>query len=111
MTIGLILIAAAAARTLPTAVVADEHRLSAAEVERVLERAAQKREAPTVAQPIAVPTGDLPIRPIEGEVGVSIGTGGYREVFGTAVVPLGEQGTAVISFDSSRSNRGDRWRH
>ena len=39
-------------------------------------------------------------------MGVSIGTGGYREVFGTAVVPLGQTGTAILSFDTVDSNRG-----
>ena len=100
---------AVAAMLLPVpALAADERRLSPAEVEQVLEKAAQKRDAPTVSDPAAV-LEKRPARPVEGEMGVAIGTGGYREVFGTAVVPLGEQGTAVISFDSSQSNRGG-WR-
>ncbi len=81
------------------ALAADERRLSAAEVERILEAAAQKREAPVAKAP-------APARPIEGEVGVSIGSGGYREVFGTAVVPVGADGVAIISIDSAESNRG-----
>ena len=75
---------------------ADERRLSAAEVERILDAAAQKREASAAK---------APARPIDGEVGVSIGSGGTREMFGTAIVPVGEQGVAIISIDSAESNR------
>ena len=81
------------------ALAADERRLSAAEVERILDAAAQKREASA---------GKAPARPIEGEIGVSVGSGGTREMFGTAIVPVGEQGVAIISIDSAES---DRQRH
>ena len=74
---------------------ADERRLSPAEVERILEEAARKRVA----------ADKTPARAIEGEVGVTIGTGGTREVFGTAVVPVGAEGVAIISIDSAESNR------
>lgn len=84
---------------------ADERRLSPAEVEQVLEKAAQKRDAPTLAVPAPAAKEKLPARPIEGEVGVGIGTGGYREVFGTAVVPVGTEGVAIISFDTVESRR------
>ncbi len=75
--------------------IADERRLSPAEVERILEDAARKRVA--AEKP--------PARTIEGEVGVSVGTGGYREVFGTAVVPVGKDGTAIISIGGEDSDR------
>ena len=81
------------------ALAADERRLSAAEVEQILDAAAQKREASAAK---------APARPIDGEVGVSIGSGGTREMFGTAIVPVGEQGVAIISIDSAES---DRQRH
>ena len=84
------------------ALAADERRLSAAEVERILDTAAQKREAPA-AQPVA--KAPAPARPVEGEVGVSIGSGGTREMFGTAVVPVGAEGVAILSIDSALSNR------
>ena len=89
----------------PRAAIADQHRLSEAEVQKVLDKAALKREAKgaTAPQAEAIPP---PPRPIEGEVGVSIGTGGYREVFGTAVVPVGADGVAIISIDSAESNWG-----
>ena len=85
------------------ALAADERRLSAAEVQQILDKAAQKREAPTIAQPVE--KVKPPARPIEGEVGVSVGSGGYREVFGTAIVPVGEEGVAIISFDGAESSR------
>lgn len=75
--------------------IADERRLSPAEVERILEEAARKRVAAEKA----------PARVIEGEVGVTVGTGGTREVFGTAAVPVGETGTAVIMIDAGESRR------
>jgi len=89
------------------ALAADERRLSAVEVERILDQAAQKRETP-VTKPAA--TSLAPARPIEGEVGVSVGSGGYREVFGTAVVPIGQQGVAIVSFDAGESRREYRRR-
>jgi hypothetical protein len=41
---------------------------------------------------------------IHGEVGMAIGTGGYRSTYGTAVVPLGDTGAAAFSFETDRSN-------
>jgi hypothetical protein len=109
MRTGLILIATVA--LLPSAAIAsDERRLSPEEVQQVLDKAAQKREAPTLA--VAAPLTEekaLP-RPIEGEIGVGIGTGGYREVFGTAAVPLGEDRVAIISFDNVQSHQNYRRR-
>ena len=89
------------------ALAADERRLSAAEVERILDEAALKRQA-TVPAPAA--KAPAPARPIEGEVGVSVGSGGYHEVFGTAVVPVGEDGVAIISLGSAESRRHTRRR-
>ena len=77
------------------AIAQDVRRLSPAEVERILEEAARKRAA----------ADRIPPRVIEGEVGVTIGTGGTREIFGTAVVPIGEEGMAIISIDTGQSNR------
>lgn len=76
------------------AIAQDTRRLSPAEVERILEEAARKRAA----------ADKPPVRVIEGEIGVSVGTGGYREVFGTAVVPVGKEGTAIISIGGEESD-------
>lgn len=104
-----LLSAPAMAADAPRAAIGDEHRLSEAEVQKVLDAAALKHQA----QPAPAPQADAvepPARPIEGEMGVAIGTGGYREAFGTAVVPLGQDGVAIVSFDTVESNRGKRWR-
>mgnify|MGYP003577538441 CR=1 FL=1 len=75
-----------------------EHRLSPEQIEAVLAEAAKKREAaglrldPDVAEP-------EPRRQVHGEVGFAVGTGGYREVFGTGIYPMGDDGVAVISLD------------
>jgi hypothetical protein len=82
----------------PTSAPSSERRLTPEQIEAVLAEAAKKREAaggqidPDVAEPAP---GDR----IQGEVGVSVGTGGYREVFGTAIYPLGDDGAAAISLD------------
>jgi hypothetical protein len=41
-------------------------------------------------------------RRIHGEVGFSIGTGGTRSVFGTTMVPLGDDAAAAFSFSTGR---------
>lgn len=46
---------------------------------------------------------------VHGEVGVSVGTGGVG-AFGTALVPLGENGVAILSFEDFRWNEGRRYR-
>ena len=96
-----LLSAPAFAADVPRAAIGDEHRLSPAEVQKVLDEAAARRETLSDPEP----------RRIEGEFGVAIGTDGYREAFGTAVVPLGQNGTAIISFDNVESNRGRVRRH
>ena len=68
-------------------------RLSDAEVARVLDEAARKREAAEAAAP-------EPKRLVHGEVGVEVGSGGYRSVYGSAFVPIGEEGGAVVSVSS-----------
>ena len=88
-----------------TALAGDERRLSPAEVQQILDKAALKD-----AVPAAKAVTSAPARPIEGEVGMSIGTGGTREVFGTAVVPVGADGVAIISIDAGESRRDTKRR-
>lgn len=100
----LIVPALASAQTPATpASTTDERRLSAEQVEAVLADAAAKRAASAKHAPsdIAIADGDLPPPPpqVHGKVGFGIGTGGYREAFGTAIYPLGDDGVAAISFD------------
>jgi hypothetical protein len=75
-----------------------ERRLSPEQIEAVLAEAARNREAAEVR---AVPDGteEAPKPQVHGEVGFSIGTGGYREAFGTTIYPMGEDGVAAISLD------------
>lgn len=41
-------------------------------------------------------------RRIHGEVGVMIGTNGTRGIYGVAEIPLGNNGSAVVSYENSR---------
>ena len=85
---------AADGKVQPAPGIASEHRLSDAEIEKILDAAALKREA-------AAPAGETAEIPIHGEVGFAIGTGGYRSAFGTAIVPLSEEGVAILSFETN----------
>ncbi|KQX17929.1 MULTISPECIES: hypothetical protein [unclassified Sphingomonas] len=44
-------------------------------------------------------------RGVHGEVGMFVGTGGARGVFGSAVAPVGENGQIAIAFENSRFGR------
>ena len=80
-----------------TAANSSERRLTPGQIEAVLAEAAKKREAAEVG----LDANPLPAAPpqIQGEVGVAVGSDGYREVFGTGVYPLGDDGAAAVSFD------------
>ena len=93
-----IILLALLAPNLPAASV---QRLSPDQVERVLDDAAAKREAVEEARPRPGPA-------IHGEMGVEVGTGGHRAVYGDAFVPLGADGAAILSFSSS--TRRDAYR-
>ena len=43
-------------------------------------------------------------RLVEGEVGVAVGTGGYRSIFGTAVMPLGQSGAVALSVENTQND-------
>lgn len=77
------------------------HRLSPTEAEAVQEAAASRNINAPSLDDRAAPDGR-----IHGEIGFGIGTGGYNSIFGTAVVPLGDDGFAALSFE--RSNFGRR---
>jgi len=81
----------AAAQTAPS-----EHRLSPEEVNNILDQAAMKREAAEVETSTSK-------HPVHGEVGVTVGTGGYRAAYGTAVVGLADDAFASFSFQTGRS--------
>ena len=46
-------------------------------------------------------------RAVHGEVGMEIGSRGERAIYGTTIVPLGDNASAAISFFDGRSAR---WR-
>jgi hypothetical protein len=98
---------AAPALAADPAPIADEHRLSAAEVQQILDTAATRPAVPALAD-IADGSDTPAARQVHGEMGFAIGTGGYREAFGTAVVPLGSDGVAILSFDTA--DFGNRYR-
>ncbi len=45
-------------------------------------------------------------RQMHGEVGVAVGTGGYRSAYITSVMPLGDKGTLALSFSQDKNARG-----
>lgn len=81
----------------------DERRLTPEQIEAVLAEAAAKRaaaEKQAPAREFAVDQDAPPPPPqLHGELGISVGTGGYREIFGTGFYPIGENGGAAISLD------------
>lgn len=93
-----------------------EHRLTPEQVEAVLAEAARKREASERRAPSMIDIPDLePMSPpqVHGEFGIGAGTGGYREIFGSSIVPMGTNGGAAFSFDfvdfGNQNIRRDRY--
>ena len=79
---------------------AGEIRLSDAEKEKVLEAAAARNRQPMVS--VADQLDDEPLPPqVHGEVGFSIGTGGFRSAYGVASVPLSGDGFATITLETT----------
>lgn len=89
----------AAAAQQPAAASSDERRLSPEQVEKILAEAAAKREGTARPALEEVAEEKAPPPQVHGEVGFAIGTGGYREAYGTAIYPLGNDGFAAISLD------------
>jgi len=58
----------------------------------------------------SVVSGSPSDRGVHGEVGVAIGTGGYRSVFGAAALPLGQSGLFAFSFENSQFDQGRSYR-
>ncbi len=90
-----------------------EIRLSDAEKEKVLEEAAAIRHERTAVQSVDETFAGEAGRQVHGEVGFEVGTGGYRSAYGTAIVPLEDDGVAIISLGStdfgSRGRYPDPW--
>ena len=75
--------------------------LSPAQKEKILDAAAS-RPAPLGQPPV---NGLGGANQIHGEVGMFVGTGGARGVFGSAVAPVGDNGQIAIAFENSRFGR------
>lgn len=93
-----------------------EHRLTPEQIEAVLAEAARKREGAEGRVPATIEIPDLePMRapPVHGEFGISAGTGGYREIFGTGIYSMGQEGVGAFSFDfidfGNRTYRRNRY--
>lgn len=56
---------------------------------------------------------DAPARPIDrkphGEVEVGIGTGGYRSLYASTILPVGEAGWLSLAFENSHNDRAFGW--
>lgn len=44
-------------------------------------------------------------RQVHGEVGIAVGTGGYRSAYAMSLIPIGETGTLTIAVSESRNAR------
>lgn len=107
------LLAPASVFAAPDRPLPSEVRLSEAEKEKILEAAAADSRGPVSTLDVA-DLADDPLPPqIHGEVGFTIGTGGYRSAYGTAIVPLKNDGVAIISLGStdfgSRARNLEPW--
>lgn len=100
-TFAVLILAMAVPAATPAPAAPAEHRLSEAEIEKVLAEAARKREAQALTATWIGPE-------THGVVGFSIGTGGYRSVHGTAVIELPDDGFASFSFETSDFGRSGR---
>ena len=99
------MIAPSAGFATPAPPLPSEVRLSDEDKEKVLEAAAAKNRAPPAVQTDVADDADEALPPpIHGEVGVEIGTGGYRSAYGTTVVPL-DDGVAIISLGTADLGR------
>ena len=78
-------------------IASDTVRLSPAQREEALEYGAARSSR------------ELPIngldRKIHGEIGMEIGSNGSHAMFGTATVPLGDSGSATVSFLNANGGR------
>ena len=72
--------------------------LTPAEKAQVLESASQR---PDADNPALLPAQSSDRRP-HGEVGMMVGTGGARGIYGVVGVPIGENGSAVMSFSNTQ---------
>lgn len=75
--------------------------LTPAQVEAAKEAAAERNMK---AAALGIDTGAMPDRSPHGEVGISVGTGGYRSIYGSTVMPLGKNGVLAMSFENTQND-------
>lgn len=75
--------------------------LSPEQVEAAKEAAAERNMK---AAALGIDTSAQPDRRPHGEVGVAVGTGGYRSIYGSTVMPLGKDGVLALSFENTQNN-------
>ena len=91
------------------------HRLTSAQIAEISDAQAQRTDVTPMGvadDPLAI-SGDassLPKRKVHGEIGFGIGTGGYSEVFGTVVTPLGDNGIFAFTFAQQNGGHYNRYR-
>jgi hypothetical protein len=76
-------------------------RLSPEQAQAAIESGSARSNPPGMLDP-----GPNSARAIHGEIGAMIGSNGARGAYGTAAIPIGDDGGAVVSFASERY----RWR-
>lgn len=84
------------------AAASSEHRLTPEQIQKVLDDAARKRASADRPESTAGPEAHAVPTPVHGEIGFSIGTGGYRSAYGTAIIGLPGDGTATLSIGTQR---------
>jgi len=72
-----------------------------AQIAAYLKASPEPLSATGEARPSDAPAPD---RAMHGEVGVGIGTGGYRHAHATMIAPIGDIGTAAVAVSDTRSN-------
>ena len=65
-------------------------------------KAAADGEPATEEESLGKKVGDY-LSQVHGEVGVAVGTNDMHSVYGTAVLPLGDEGSLTLSFEQSRN--------
>ncbi|ATE63805.1 hypothetical protein [Rhizorhabdus dicambivorans] len=97
--LAVLLLAGTAARAAGEQVIA----LSPAEKAKLLDEVASRPARPDPGEPAINGLGGS--RQVHGEVGMFVGTGGARGMFGSAVAPIGDSGSIAIAFENSRYGR------
>jgi hypothetical protein len=76
-------------------------RLTPEQVEAAKEAAAERNMKTAEA---GFDTSIMPDRGPHGEVGIAVGTGGYRSIYGSTVMPLGKDGVLAFSFENTQND-------